>query len=224
MKRNGMYRIIVLAVIVLSSTAIMFSQRAPKILTVNGKNAGSAVVQINGRSYVDINALAQATNGSVTFQQDRIILTIPPVTEAESASPQASDKLSRDFSAAAISALAEIREWKDVVVTVMGFGVLLNGPWSQDYRERADAGMKLAAVAVSNDSDQKAMQLLQTEFNGVDQWSGTLISNRQALNATRSVAPNAIENDPSFAKITDCARQLNPMLASGNFRDVPSCH
>ena len=106
----------------------------------------------------------------------------------------------------------------------MGFGVLVSGNWYQEYRDRADAGMKLATVAVTTISDQRAFQLLQNEFTNVEQWSGNLVANRQALNATRTMAPNAIQDDPAMVKITDCAKLLNPMLASGLYRDLPSCH
>ena len=223
MRRHGIFQFIVLLVFFLSSAGVLFAQRTPKILVVNGRNAGAAVVQVGGRSYVEINALAQATNGTVSYQQDRIILTIP-TTEAGAEPLQASDRITKDFAAAAISALSEIREWKDVVVTIMGIGVLLDGPWYQDYRDRADSGMKLATVAVTTVSDQRAFQLLQNEFNNVEQWSSTLVSNRQALNATRAMAPNAIQDDPAMVKITDCAKALNPMLAGGVYRDIPSCH
>lgn len=223
MRRHGIFQSIVLLGLILSGAGALFAQRTPRILVVNGRNAGAAVVQVGGRSYVDINALAQATNGTVSYQQDRIILTIPS-SEAGAEPLQASDRITRDFAAAAIAALSEIREWKDVVVTIIGFGVLVDGTWYEDYRDRADSAVKLATVAVTTVSDQRAFQLLQNEYNNVEQWSGTLVSNRQALNATRAMAPNAIQDNPALVKITDCAKALNPMLASGVYRDIPSCH
>ena len=223
MKRHGIFQFIVLVVFFLSSAGAEFAQRTPKILVVNGRNAGAAVVQIGGRSYVEINALAQATNGTVSYQQDRILLTIPGADNG-GASPQGSDRITKDFATAAIFALAEIRSWKDVVVTVMGFGVLLDGPWYQDSHDRADASLKLASVAVMTLSDHNAFQLLQNEFTNVEQWSGTLVENRRALNATKTMAPNSIQDDPAMVKITDCAKLLSPMLASGVYRDIPSCH
>jgi hypothetical protein len=224
MRRHGGFQFIVLVVCFLSSAGVLFAQRTPKALVVNGKNVSAAVVQINGRSYVDINSLAQAINGSVTFQQDKILLTIPSSEAAGVPPPQITDRISKDFASAGISALADIRAWKDVVVAVMEFGVLLNGPWYQDHHDSADASLKLAAVAVSTTSDQSAFQLLQNEFTNVEQWGGNLVANRQALNATKTMAPNAIRDDPAMAKINDCVKALNPMLASGVYRDVPSCH
>jgi hypothetical protein len=65
---------------VLALAGALFAQSTPnknKILVVNGKSAGPAVRQIDGRSYVDIQTLAEATNGVVTIERHRIVLTIP---------------------------------------------------------------------------------------------------------------------------------------------------
>jgi len=53
-------------------------QDAPdKTLIVNGAAVNAAVVRVQGRSYVDIEGLAQAIGGSVTFEPNQITLTIP---------------------------------------------------------------------------------------------------------------------------------------------------
>ncbi|MGB6200374.1 MAG: hypothetical protein WBF35_12580, partial [Candidatus Acidiferrales bacterium] len=50
---------------------------APKQLVVNGRVTNAAIVQVGGRSYVDIDTLAQLTNGSVSISPTQIVLTIP---------------------------------------------------------------------------------------------------------------------------------------------------
>jgi len=75
-----------------------------KVLVVNGKTVEATVWQLDGRSYVDIEALAQATNGAVTVEANRVILTMPAQdsSAASSAAPaQATQGLSRDFAKAA---------------------------------------------------------------------------------------------------------------------------
>jgi hypothetical protein len=42
---------------------------ASKTLVVNGKTVGTEVKEINGRSYVDVEALAQVTNGVVPWSR-----------------------------------------------------------------------------------------------------------------------------------------------------------
>src|SRR5260370_39518357 len=78
MNKHGNFRFFLPLGFVLALAGVLFAQSAPnKILIVNGKSAGPAVRQIDGRSYVDIETLAQVTNGVVTIERHRIVLTIP---------------------------------------------------------------------------------------------------------------------------------------------------
>src|ERR1700691_3103200 len=52
---------------------------ATKTLVVNGRTVGAELKVIDGHSYVDIETLAQITNGVVTVEPNRIVLTIPDV-------------------------------------------------------------------------------------------------------------------------------------------------
>ena len=80
MNKHGNFRFFLPLGFVLALAGILFAQSTPtknKILVVNGKNAGPVVRQIDGRSYVDIETLAQVTNGAVTIERHRIVVTIP---------------------------------------------------------------------------------------------------------------------------------------------------
>ena len=78
MNRLSHLQYVVLLGFVLSIAAVLLAQRAPnKTLVVNGETTGATIMQINGRSYVDIETLAQITNGTVTVGPNRIVLTIP---------------------------------------------------------------------------------------------------------------------------------------------------
>jgi hypothetical protein len=73
---------------VLSLAGLLFTQRMPdKKLLVNGNTTGATVVQVDGRSYVDIETLARITNGLVTFEPNQIVLTIPN-SNSDATSPQ----------------------------------------------------------------------------------------------------------------------------------------
>jgi hypothetical protein len=87
MNKHGNFRFFLLLGFVLAFAGVLFAQSTPttptsptknKTLVVNGKSAGAIVRQIDGRSYVDIQTLAEVTNGAVTIERRRIILTIPP--------------------------------------------------------------------------------------------------------------------------------------------------
>src|SRR5467141_3884124 len=121
MSKHGNFRFFLPLGFFLALAGVLFAQTAPnKILVVNGKSAGPAVRQIDGRSYVDIETLAQVTNGVVTIERHRIVLTIPASDSGATASAapanappaQPPQGLSRDFASAAIAELAEMREMR----------------------------------------------------------------------------------------------------------------
>jgi hypothetical protein len=211
---------------VLPAQGIPPAQSAPdKVLVVNGKTVEGKVRQIDGRSYVDIEALAQATNGAVTVEPNRIVLTIPVSGTALGVAPaQAAQGLSKDFASAAIAEVAEIREWRGVIGTMVTYGLAVSGTWAQDYRERVDEGLMQAMLAASTDSDRNALQLLKNESANLAGWASDVMAARQALNGAKTVDPNALQNDPVLVKITSCGRFLNAMLVSGAFSDDGSCH
>jgi hypothetical protein len=206
---------------------VLLAQRAPnKTLVVNGKTTDATITQINGHSYVDIETLAQITNGTVTVEANRIVLTIPvsPVSNSAAAPPPGPEGLSRDFASAAIAELAEMREWRGAIGTILLYGAPVVGTWPQDYRDRAEASLMQTAVAASTDSDQDALKLLRNEFANLAQWASDVVTTRQTMNATKTVDPNIMQNDQVLAKISDCSRFLGAMLVSGVFADNPSCH
>ncbi|HXN72086.1 MAG TPA: hypothetical protein VN861_05995 [Candidatus Acidoferrales bacterium] len=56
----------------------LYAQNAPnKTLVVNGKSVDTTVRQIDGHSYVDVETLAELTNGTVFIEPNRVVLTIP---------------------------------------------------------------------------------------------------------------------------------------------------
>jgi hypothetical protein len=227
MKNRALLPYLVLTAFILSLAGLLLAQTPPdRALFVNGKAAGT-VTQVGGRSYVDLDTVAQITNGTFTVEPNRILLTIP--TRGSSANPAAAtpvpeNLLSKDFARSAIAALAEMREWRGAIGTILTYGVPVVGNWPQDYHDRVEASLGQVAVAASTAGDQDALGLLRNQFENVSQWADSIVSARQAMNATNTVNPNYAANDPSLAKITTCNNFLNSMLVSGAFADDPSCH
>ncbi|MBI2817075.1 MAG: hypothetical protein HYX72_09055 [Acidobacteria bacterium] len=219
MKKSFGLQLAGLVIIVIVSAEILVAQRSRNLI-INGKNAGP-VVQMRGRSYVDIETLAQNTNASVNFQPDRIILTLPV---SGGANAQTQPGLSKEFASAALGSLALMREWKSAVETMITFRVPVTGTWLQDYHDRAEEALKMASVAASNPLDQNTLQLLQNEFSTLSGWAGSAIAARQALNATRTLGPDVLQNDQVLQKINTCSNFLGGLLVSGNFSDNPACH
>src|ERR1700758_5384152 len=48
-----------------------------RTLMVDGYTGKAAVVEIGGHAYVEIEGLAQVTHGSLSFKENRIVLTLP---------------------------------------------------------------------------------------------------------------------------------------------------
>ena len=65
------------AVLLMVAMAMAQSQREREALSVQGYPGQASVVRYRGRVFVDAQALAQITNGSLSFEKDRIILTLP---------------------------------------------------------------------------------------------------------------------------------------------------
>jgi hypothetical protein len=205
-----------------------WAQNAPakKILVVNGRATEVGVAEIAGHSYIDVDAFARIINGAVKFETGRVLLTVPSLTstvKTETTTPG----LSKAFSRAGIAQLAEMREWKAAIASVIRSGVA-EGNWLvpllHDHRVRAEASLGQTSLAAKTESDQKALQLLRNQFTSLGEWDTNTQASVHALNAEPSISPAAAANDPLLAKISDCGNFLNAMLVDGEFSDYPSCH
>jgi hypothetical protein len=227
LSKHPPYRFVLYLAFVLLLSGMLFAQSTNKSLVVNGKITGASVRQINGRLYVDLEALAQATNAVFTVEPRRVVLTIPPADAAAVAtddSAQNSQKLSRDFSSAAISALAAMREWRVAVRAMILYGLAVSETWVQAYHQQSMDALQQAAVVASTDADKNALQVLRNEADMMTSWANQVEADRQQLNGAKVVDPNALKDDPTLAKIQKCSQFLNSMVLSGSFNDDPTCH
>jgi hypothetical protein len=243
MNKHGNFRFFLPLGFVLALAGVLFAQSASnKILVVNGKSAGPAIRQIDGRSYVDIETLAEVTNGVVTIERHRIVLTIP-ASDSDASDSDGTDSgatasaapanappaqppqgLSRDFASAAIAELAEMREMRGAIRAMITYGLAVSDTWTQDDQGRVMTGLRQAEVAAATEDDQHALQLLQNEADKLTSWADRVFAARQKFNGAMTVDPNAFQNEPALAKIRSCGQFLNAMLASGAFADDGSCH
>ena len=199
-------------------------------LTVNGHPGGAPLLQANGRSYVDVEALARITNGSLSFSGNQILLTLPvpgrgarmtvPPARQAAAPPPPSPGFSRDFLKAGIEAMAEIREWRSALETAVRYGFPPGDNWITPYRGSAATSISLASASASTDDDRRGFQLLQNEFSNMQGLSDKMLTARENMNY---IAPDALQNDPLDQKILDCGRALAAMAAAGRFQDAGSC-
>jgi hypothetical protein len=195
------------------------------IFVVNGQPGQAPVLQIAGKSYVDIEALARLTNGSLSFKSNQVTLTLPasaasaPAT-ADQASQPSSSGFTRNFMKAGIEAGSTIREWRTALSSAVQNGYPVTDDFVARYRDQSVTSLRLASVAVSTDSDRSAFQLLSNVFDKMQKLSNKIVAARQNMNY---ISGDALRDDPLNQQILNCARSLASMAASGQFQDDGSC-
>jgi hypothetical protein len=201
-----------------------------RTLEINGRTGEVIVVVITGRTYVDLDSLVRIANGSLIYQGNRIVLTLPEPnggpTTSHSAATEESDgsAFSREFMKAGIEEISLLREWASPLANAIQNGYPVTDSWIADYRGKASSGLHLASAAVSTTADQQGYALLAKEFEMVSEWSTNLVEARRSMNAAKySTSPDALRADPVSQKIIACGHFLASMLASGSFQDDGSC-
>jgi hypothetical protein len=201
------------------------SAQAPKngsTFTVAGHAGETQLLQVNGKSYVEIETLARLTQGTLSFNANRTVLTLPHSGATEPAStPPAKPGFSRAFTEAGIEEMGVIREWRIAIVNA----VLNNTPVSEDWvstqHRLAEKNLALASAAASTDDDRSAYPLLSAEFNNMQTLSEQYIATRKKA---AFISPDTFGSTPLEDQILSCARNFVSMTESHEFQDQPSCH
>jgi hypothetical protein len=202
---------------------LALSQVAQQNLTllVNGQPGQATVVQINGRSYVEIEALARIVNGSLGFKENQIILTLPATTTSAPPAQPENPAFSKYFLRAAIEEMAAIREWRIILANAVQHGYPITEVWLSGYRSQAVTGLSLASVAASTEYDRGALKLLTNAFDNMEKLSNNIL----AIGKSRDyLPPDALIGDPLNQRILSCAHSLASMVASGRFEDDGTCY
>jgi hypothetical protein len=195
--------------------------QAPKqsdTLVVNGYSGQAPVIQVKNGSYVEVASLARLTGGSIKFQANQIILTLPP--SVEKASPPQSG-FSQGFLRAGIEEMTVIREWRIAIVNAIQNNYAVMEDWVAGYRRTADSKSALASAAAVTEADKNGLSLLRNEFNNMQAFSDKYLELHKTLTYT---SPDSLDNDPLNQQVLNCARGLASMAAGGQFQDVPECH
>lgn len=220
--------LVALSLVMILTSVFGQTKQQRRTLVVNGQSGEAAVVQVDGRLYVDLGTLVSIANGSVAFQGNRIVVTVPSSANeplARQSDHAADSGFSREFMRAGIEEIALMREWASPLAYAIQNGYPVTEQWVAGYREQAANGLRLAAVAVTTEADRSAIQLLTNEFEAVKEWSNKLVEARKSMDTAKyAMSASALQNDPLSQKIVTCGRFLGPMLASGQFQDDPSCH
>ena len=214
--------LMLLAFLVLPGLAWPQAAQQNQTLIVSGQPGQTPVLQINGKSYVDITALARLINGSLSFKGNQVTLTLPGA--ADSTPPptsQPASAFSKDFLRAGIEYMSVIREWRSALIDAVQNGYPVTDAFAASYRGQASTSLRLASVAASTDSDHSAFQLLSNEFDNMQKLSNKVLAARKNMNY---ISADALKDDALNQQILSCARSLAAMASSGQFQDDGSCH
>ena len=199
-----------------------------RTLNVNGHSGQATVIQQNGQVYVDVAALANIAQGSLSFSGNQIVLTLPaggPASDAAPSNPASDTALSREFMKAAVEEIGLLREWASPMGYNIQNGYPIDEGWVTRNQDRASTGLRMASVAASTNGDRNALELLTNEFNGVRDWSNQLIDAQKSMDTAKyTMSQGALRNEPQSQKLITCWRFLSSMLVSGSFQDYTSCH
>jgi hypothetical protein len=212
----------------LASAGLVTAQTTPQnaTLSVHGLAGQAPVFQVNGKSYVDIEALARLVSASLSFKGNEITLTLPasapsvPTAPGPANQPE-SPQFSKDFLKAGIEEMSVIREWRSAIVNAVQNGYAVTDAFMADYQGQAATSLRLASVAIVTDADRKAYRLLSNEFDRMQQLSSRVLAARKNMNY---IPTDALKDDPLDQTILNCARALAAMAASGQFVDDASCN
>lgn len=212
----------------LASPGIALAQAVQQdsTLLVNGLPGQAPVLRVNGRSYVEIEGLARLISGSLAFNGNQIVLTLPASSPSASAAPDRANQpgtpaFSKEFLRAGIEEMSVIREWRSALLNAVQNGYPLTDEFVAGYQGQASTNLRLASVAISTDSDRSAFQLLSNELDSMQKLSSKILKARKHMNY---IPTDALKGDPLDQKVLNCARSLASMAVSGQFLDDGSCN
>jgi len=221
---NRTTRCMLAAIVLLPLLVLTLAAQQVTSLIINGQQGQAKVLQVQGANYVEVNGLARITGGSLSFNGNQIVLTLPGSAADSSAAPApaaSTNGLSTEFLNAGIEAMSQVREWHAALKNAVEHSYPLGADWLGSFRAQAQQALRLAGVAASTDQDKKAFQLLTNGFNMMSKLSDKYLQMTANMNY---IASDAISNDPLDQRLVTCGHSLASMASTRQFVDDGSCN
>jgi hypothetical protein len=151
-----------------------------------------------------------------------VSLAILVILVAGQAQNTSDDHLSPAFSQAAMSALANIHLWKEKARNDARTGIP-NAQYGPVLRTKAYGSVRQAQFVAKTTGDHSADVALEKHFSNVKAWVDGLVQARKNLNATQSLDPDSVDENPDLQKINECEKAFNAMLGVGTYADMAAC-
>jgi len=222
--------VIVAAMLMSVIMTLAQTQVQRETLSVQDYPEEATVIRNHGHAFVDVQHLARITKGSLSFEEDRIILTLAPGDASEPARDAAKESgFSPAFMRASIEAMASIREWGGMMQVIVenGYpvGKAMAGNTIRAYQGRAADSVALASAAASREDDHRGIELLRNQFDNMKAWADSFLDARNSLRAgDLSTSEHPLKDDEDAQKIIHCGQFLPQVFAGGAFQDDAACH
>lgn len=155
--------------------------------------------------------------GSLTFDADRILLTLPSDSAHE---PSVIHGFSREFLQALIEQMSDIREWRAAVNNSIQSNAPISEQFVGELQRGAHKNLALAGTVRSTQEDHHCYPLLAAEYSNMQKLSDRFLSLRKQL---KYIDPRSADNDPLDRQILACAHSLASMAADNQFHAEPQC-
>jgi hypothetical protein len=206
-----------LLTILLLPLLVLVAQETSALL-IEGHQGQARVIQVQGKNYVEVEALSRITGGSLRFAGNQIILTLPGGANVTPHPDQST--LSRPFLSAGIETMREILEWHAALKNGIERGYPLSDVWFGNFRRQIQSSLKQTEAAASTEADQRALPLLTNEFNTMDALTDTYLN---IAASRRYLPPDALNSDPLDQKLLTCWQSLASTASSNQVVDEGSC-
>jgi hypothetical protein len=188
--------------------------------TIAGHAGEAQLLQVNGKSYVEIETLARLTQGTLSFKANQTTLTLPSSNSGRQASaPHAKAGFSTAFIQAGIEEMSVIREWRIAIVNAVQNNTPVSEDWVAAHHRLADKNLSLASSSASTDDDHSALPQLTAEFNNMQKLSELYLAMRKQASF---ISPDNFDISLED-QILSCARGFVSMTESHEFQDQASC-
>jgi hypothetical protein len=213
--------VLLTAFLMLPAKVISQSPQKATTFKISGHAGEAQILQLNGKSYVEIETLARLTKGTLSFKANQTTLTLPPSdSEAPTSPPHAKAGFSTAFIQAGIEEMSVIREWRIAIVNAVQNNTPVSEDWVSTHHRLAEKHLSLASAAASTDDDRSAFPQLTAEFNNMQKLSELYLTLRKQASAiSQDNFDLSLEE-----QILSCARGFVTMTESHEFQDQASCH
>lgn len=196
------------------------AQSVPPVATlvVSGVDGEAKTITIDGKLYVDVEAISRLLGATWETREGRAILSLPGSSPGAESTEGA---LSRPLVVSGIELITTVREWRYRLIDATVHSYPFLEDLAASYQRRTDTQLAAAGANAATAGDRQVLEMLTSEVNLMRRFSAKYVERRRT---SSGVFPEEIENDATGLQILACAKGLASLTVTHESQDVPSCH